>query len=310
MAHISRHLGLDESALLGKSDLKPSAPFRLKTSQGTTAADVRVAACMATQIARLAALAAPVAASPATASDPGRGSPDPARAIRDSILDAGNPWVSLASLLDYCWSRGVPVLHASAFPKGMRRMHGLAARCGSSSAIVLCRQQRHPAWFLFDLAHELGHVTLGHLKDDGALVDAEIRPEFEADAAVAPDDEEKQANAFAVALLWGRRGVRVLAQGRWPNAGSLARQAEQIGRENRVDPGHVVLNYAKSMGKQFWPVAMAALAELDAQADGPALIRERVAALLDWSQLPEDSAEYITRMTGATAPDGDELLLG
>ncbi len=80
---------------------------------------------------------------------------------------------------------------------------------------------------------------------------------------------------------------------RWPNAEGLAKAAVEIGRQSMIDPGHVVLNYAHSMGPSFFPVGQAALKFLDRHGDAVATVRARMAANLDWSRLPEDSSEFL-----------------
>lgn len=111
--------------------------------------------------------------------------------------------------------------------------------------IVRCRRSRHTAWLLFILAHELGHLVLGHVPEDGALLDEHIDKD-------STDSEEEQANAFAVELLTGASGRRFVATGRWPNARALVESARAIGQRQMIDPGHVVLNYAHSMGPSFF----------------------------------------------------------
>ena len=91
-----------------------------------------------------------------------------------------------------------------------------------------------------------------------------------------------------------RRGI---VAGRWPNAEELAKSAQDIGRKSMIDPGHVVLNYAHSMGQSFFPVAQAALKNLDPHDDAVAKVRSKMAGNLDWSRLPEDSSEFLMRVS-------------
>ena len=200
------------------------------------------------------------------------------------------PWVSFEALLDYCWAHGIAVLHVSNFPKNIKRMHGLSARVGGRPVIVLSWAKRHPAWLLFVLAHELGHLALGHVPDESTLVD-------EAVDQASQDDEEKQANAFALEALNGSASTRFAAADRWPRASGLAAEASRIAKEKQIDPGHVVLNYANTMGKNFFAVANAALALLDGLDDASELVRRRLAKHLDWERLPADSSEFVMRMT-------------
>ena len=69
--------------------------------------------------------------------------------------------------------------------------------------------------------------------------------------------------------------------------------AKFIGKEMRIDPGHLVLNYAHAMGERFWPVAIAALKLLEPKRDALKIVRAKMAEHLDWSKLPEDSSEFL-----------------
>jgi hypothetical protein len=148
------------------------------------------------------------------------------------------------------------------------------------------------------VAHELGHLALRHVTEGDALVDEALQ-EPVAQAQLGPTEapEERAANEFAVELLCGRPCVRYQATGRWPDARTLARDALRIGEREAIDPGHVVLNYARNMGS-FYPVANAALNELPSTPTAQEILRERLAKYLDWSALPRESAEYLARLSG------------
>jgi len=67
----------------------------------------------------------------------------------------------------------------------------------------------------------------------------------------------------------------------------------------RIDPGHIVLNYAHTMGNRFRPVANAALALIEPRRDALRILRKQMAEHLDWSSLPEDSSEFLMRVSQA-----------
>lgn len=50
-------------------------------------------------------------------------------------------------------------------------------------------------------------------------------------------------------------------------------------------------------GADFYPVGVAALKVLEPEADAIGLVREKMAERLDWSRLPEDSSEFLLRVT-------------
>ena len=281
---LSRHLGLDLASLQLENEpirLRDFGTCKFKKRSDVSEDDLALARVLATRAAQLAASAVstPAVAIPVNASD-----------IRQQILGDDAQWVGLDELLRYCWSIGLPVLHLDHFPKNAKRPDGFAARVHGRPVIVLCRHAKYSAWLLFILAHELGHLALGHVPDEGTLIDQGLDED-------SVDVEEQQANAFAIELLTGHQNRRVIASGRWPNAEGLASSASEIGRKSMIDPGHVILNYAHSMGSSFFPVSNAALKLLEPNADAVAKVRTVMAENLDWSRLPEDSSEFLMRVT-------------
>jgi IrrE N-terminal-like domain len=280
---LSRHLGLDIKSLQDECApvrLKDFGICKYKKRVGTTEDELLLSRVIATRASQLAAAAVDRAYEPVL----------PACDLRQKILEDA-PWVGFEQLLDYCWSTGIPVLHVNLFPKGAKRPEGFTLRVSGRPVIVLCREETQPSWQLFILAHELGHVAKGHVPENGAVLDEKVDDN-------EPDNEEDEADQFAIELLTGKTGTTIGVSGRWPNAGKLAQISEAFGRRNQVDPGHVVLNYAHSMPESnFYPVARSALKHLFPNADAIGLVRDRLAANLDWDRLPEDSSEFLMRMT-------------
>jgi hypothetical protein len=211
--------------------------------------------------------------------------------IRRAILGQGEPWVRFSNLIDYSWSLSIPVIQLLSCPSA-RRPDGFCARIKGRPVIILCKKSASPAWLLCILAHELAHIALGHIDDDGALIDENVKHNVQ-------DEEETAANAFAVELLTGNAENRFHTSGSWPNATPLADAAKPIAKEMRIDPGHIVLNYAHTMGDTFWPVANAALKLLKPKRDALRIVRAKLAEHLDWSSLPEDSCEFLMRVSQA-----------
>ena len=280
---LSRYLGLnlkslhDSSAALQFNEL---GECKYKKRSGTTENELRLSSVIATHVAKLAAAAVTTTYSGVPA----------ATEIRQYLLESAM-WVSFERLLDYCWSVGIPVVHINAFPKGAKRPEGFTLRAKGRPAIVLCRNEKQPAWQLFILAHELGHIALGHVPENGALFDEKVNDNEQ-------DDEETAADKFAIELLTGDRNTALGTSNQWPNAKNLAQLAIQFGTRNQVDPGHVILNYAHTMGNSFFAVARSALNLITPDANAVEMIRVRLASQLDWSQLPEDSSEFLMRITG------------
>src|SRR5207245_388630 len=68
---------------------------------------------------------------------------------------------------------------------------------GSEPTVIVKEIRDHVAYWMFDIAHELGHVALGHVHDEGLVdVDALIPT-----GDVAHDTQESAANEYALALL-------------------------------------------------------------------------------------------------------------
>jgi hypothetical protein len=217
-------------------------------------------------------------------------------AIRDPILSRQS-YVDLNSVLDFCWSWGIPVVHFSDFPKNQssRKFDGMVAWCDGRPVIVIAKNQRPTAWLLFILAHELGHIAKGHL-DGGSLVDMEIDPESQ-------DSEELEANEFAVELLLGKPDMSYFSLKNL-NATDLTVFASLASKRDRVDPGVVTLNYtwlksleatSREEKNQYWRTAACVLKNLDRDANAPHLMNSYLTSSdrLDWDRLDGDSQDYL-----------------
>jgi transcriptional regulator with XRE-family HTH domain/Zn-dependent peptidase ImmA (M78 family) len=110
--------------------------------------------------------------------------------IREEAKDETDQ-VTLASLLLWMWRRGIPVV-----PLLGRRGFSAAVWSVDGLPVVVLKEARDLAvYWLFDLAHELGHIVLGHVVDS-ALVDVDSpMPHSSADG------EEDAASRFALDLL-------------------------------------------------------------------------------------------------------------
>lgn len=283
---LSRNLGLDLASMQNEAvpvGLRSLGPCKFKKAPTTSEKELAVARALATRVVELISPAVP---------EPRNTLPTSASAIRQSILRAGARWVGLTSLVDYCWSVGLPVLHISAFPPRAKKMMGLASVRSGHHAVVLSKRVKHSAWLVFILSHELGHIVQGHVSRDGVLVDELVDRR-------SRDKEEKAANAFALELLTGNPELRVLPMGLGRSAQALARAALQVGVHEQIDPGHIVLNCAYQMGTDFFALANAALRLLEPHGDAVALVRSRMIAHLDKTKLPEDIYEFIMRVTRA-----------
>ncbi|PSB01539.1 ImmA/IrrE family metallo-endopeptidase [Merismopedia glauca] len=103
-----------------------------------------------------------------------------------------SPQIDLTALLDYCWQQGIAVLHFSHFPPHTRPIEGTIQWHRNRPVIIIGAHHQDSAKLAFILAHELGHLALGHLTE-GMLVEENIDLD-------SPDEAEYCANQFAINL--------------------------------------------------------------------------------------------------------------
>lgn len=218
---------------------------------------------------------------------------DSAAKIRQEIIaESGGVPVNLKNLLAYCWNKGIIVLHICNFPPGAKKMEGLATLLDNRPGIVLCKNHQSPAWMVFLLAHELGHIAKGHVKKGGVLVDEKVTTK-------STDKEEQEANRFAIELLTGNPDMQFSAPF-YPKAEQLADAAISVGRRVKVDPGVVALNYGWHEG--VFPLANAALKIIEASTSAIKLIDDWMKKGLDWKEIPEANRDYLSKVTEAPVP--------
>jgi hypothetical protein len=290
---LSKSLGLDLASL--QNDALPVGfrnlgPCKFKKSATTEESELTTARSVATRVAQIASSAELRPSVPLF---------DSAAQIRKVIFGAGARWIGLSQLADYCWSAGMPVLHITRLPPGSKKMDGLAWVDDGHRAIVVSKKIRFSAWLLFILAHEIGHIAKGHIARGGALVDEEVDRR-------STDQEETEANAFALELLTGLHETKVIAIGSRPTAMALVNAALEAGKTEKIDPGHLILNWAYQSGGDSFAIANAALAMLEpdisasgTRTDGRLILYQYLHAYLDATKLPEESYEFIVRATTA-----------
>ncbi|MGK7875181.1 MAG: ImmA/IrrE family metallo-endopeptidase [Xenococcaceae cyanobacterium] len=292
-AYISRRLNLDVLSLLkpgGTANLKPSCQAKFKTKQGTTTNQLFVAQCMAARIGEMVAYAC---------TQQMKTLPTSAQVVWDEILKTQG-FVNLEGLLNWCWSYGLPVVHFDGFPKakGLHKFHGMAAYFYNRPVIIIGLKDRLSARLLFILAHELGHISQGHVKGT-VLVDEDVLQED-------LDLEEMEANQFATELLLGQPDMMYYTFQKLTGE-KLASYAQYISERDKVDPGVVILNYAwfqanfiktESENPIIWATANKALKIIDKNSDAPKLINSYTRQYLDLERLDEDSQEYLELVMG------------
>lgn len=233
---------------------------RFKLSAKTSEDDVAVAVALAKSASRIALGSMPSDYNSLPAS---------AAQIRERILSSGAPWVGLTQILDACWSNGIPVLHLASPLLGKKKMDGIAMSIKGRPSIVLSNVRKH-GFLLFHLAHELGHIALGHLSENGAIVDDEIK-NHESD--VGRNAQEIEADRFAIELLTGNADTR-LTLPRLVQAAQLAETAIRFGQDRKIDPTHAVLNVAHNNPK-IYPLCVSAVKTISGAMTDQEIVRER-----------------------------------
>ncbi|MEO1172265.1 MAG: hypothetical protein AAFX94_09455, partial [Myxococcota bacterium] len=233
-AMLSRGTGLPIDYILGDRSGYELPEARFKRAKEAQPSEFETAVLFGSALARsiAAACEAPYAPLPRDAS-----------ALRASILESGAPWVDLQRLVDTCWKSGVPVVHlpkARLPTRAQRKMEGMALFTPEGRPVIVLTSARRDPFLLFDLAHEVGHVALGHVTPDSPLlVDEQIPGGADTDL----EADELDANRYAIGVLAGGKAFK---SERLLRGDLLAAEAARVGREFQVDPGHLVLNYAET----------------------------------------------------------------
>ena len=292
---LSRMFGLRLSDLLKvipEVSFDVPAGAKYKRSQRLDTHDLEGATSLVHSIAKMVATAVPVPFAP-IADDP--------MAIRDEILSRLANRVSLMSVVGFLWECGIPTIHLSEMPAGLKKMDGLCLKIEERPVVILCKQTAYQAWLLFIIAHELAHIALGHVEPNEILVDYAVG---EGSYLMADEDpEEMAADEFALGLLNGEPGVHYTSV-QLANSAQLAAAALKHQEQHRVDAGHVILNFGHY--NDAWPIAQAALKRLD-KGNAPEVVNAFLFHNLSMNSLPRASMEYLLKVTGMVSPE-DALL--
>jgi hypothetical protein len=217
--------------------------------------------------------------------------------LRELILRSGRPYVDLVDLLSLAWSSGVPVGHLRIFPWPQKRMAAMTVGVKDRWVVLLGKDARYPAPISFYLAHELGHIALGHLSADRVIVDLE---EVQGSSMDIDDVEERAADEFAMALLTGEPHPVVLpAVSGAASPRELARVALAAAEELQIEPGTLAQSFGYSTGD--WATATGSLRYIYSK---PAPVWGHVNRIarrqLSFEALPPDAAEFLETVLGQT----------
>lgn len=287
---LARKLGLDPTSLLDNDEPRwfwnDTAKF--KNFRGDIDRDQPAINSFGTSIARLLLQSTPVGVGLAGQT---------AQTLRQAILrNTGS--VQLVDLISLLWAVGIPVIHLRVYPLSAKRMCAMAVRTGDRYSILLARDSSLPSSTAFHLAHEIGHIVLGHLDVNGAIVDMEDPGGDDA----GRDEEELAADAFALELMTGEPKLAVMPAANYFTAQSLAKDAINAAPHVLIEPGMLVLCFGYSTKR--WDVANAALKIIYSS---PTPVWQEVNRVahdqLDWSSLPEDASFYLKAILGGSRDD-------
>jgi hypothetical protein len=283
-AYVCARLGFNLASLMDERHplaLCPQPGVKFKKAAGVTEAEVCQATHYALGVART--VASSLLETPASLV------PSP-RELRERLLvDAKQPWIGLRDILNASWGLGIPVIHVTKVPAGVKKPDALATMIGDRPVIVVLSARKSPAWIAFMVAHELGHIHHGHVRSGQTLVDEKFDTHD-------GDRDESQANEFASQLLTGQTDLGLHSHHRL-NAFELAASTRVFAARYRVAPGVAALNYAFTTG--FWPVANGALRYLEGKENASAEMKDVADAHLSKADLSDDARDYIARATGA-----------
>jgi hypothetical protein len=287
VALIHRHTGLALPELMsgqGKWLPQPQT-VRYKKSVNHTEVEVKVALQLVQKAAETAASAMDDSAKPWIQTFP------TAAELHATLKARGSKdWVGLEDLITWCWENGILVLHVNNFPSKAKKPEGLAFRTASGRPVILlCKNTKKPAWQIFIVAHELGHLAEGHVEAGSMIVDAEV--------VSSEDADEVAANAFAIRLLTGTDQLKLdTQQEMYPK--SLALYAKAVANSKQVSPGVVVMNWGfQSKQPKKWGTANGALGTLEGDT-ALDFIRDQLAKNLAWDELDGEASDWLQRMVG------------
>jgi hypothetical protein len=254
-----------------------SVALRYKLPERKTEDDVNIATLLAARLADLAGSAKPQ-------------EPFIAEAFTEAAIRNALQLVNFESLADYCWQHGLPVLPLLHLPRGAKKPDALVIKTPNRPVILIAKNVSHSAWALFILAHEIGHIACGHLKENELVED--IKVNWKGSSAL-----EKEADLFALRIIFGDDDVRTEGDARITPE-MLAVWAKRTEEQESVDAGALILNYGFTNNN--YPLANLALKALD---DGSAKPLEILARHVrtksnDWV-LSDQESFMLLSITGA-----------
>lgn len=215
--------------------------------------------------------------------------------LREAILGSGS-LVNINELLVVAWGFGVPVIQMRLAPLSQKRMHAMTAAIHGRCAILLAREASYLAPVTFTVAHELGHLMLGHLDHGESIVDIENPLE----SAELGDDEEVAADQYALELLTGTPSPAIVTTLETFSATELAAAVRHQGPQLGIDPGVLAMcvgHSTKAWAKAYGALKIIPPGERNVSAD----INQLAESQIRWHQITDDSQDYLRIVMGISA---------
>lgn len=223
--------------------------------------------------------------------------PNRADELSKAATEDGQRLLGFDALLRLCWDHGIPVIPLPNLPVGVRKMDGAALQLGDRPVIVIAKKKSSRAWLSFILAHEIGHIALGHLKPGSTIVDISLQEGATYAADDQNDKQEADADAFALEAMGGDAVESEV--GKWAEQMApvdLAVKARVAAKVYRIEPGHFILRHA--FINRRWPDAVTALRFLSEDFNPESALLGEFDRRLDMEAVSDDMQDLVTQITG------------
>lgn len=279
-------------SLVSLQSQKPQPAFRSTTQRFKTvhpegSSQLAVAASIGHGLAQL--LASSCASTPLQP-------PVDADTLRKDLLK-NNEAVTLDALCEWLWTAGIPVVHVTGWPDGLRRPDAMCVRASGRPVVIVVRKETALAKLAYLIAHEAGHIMNGHLSCDenAVLVDDTLSVDSQQSFF---DQDEKQADAYAMTLLGGSALFASSKKLVGPDYSEMSLAAAALGEAQKVklDAGQVILSWARLT--EDWKLANLALRFLKTTEIAPVVINDVAKRHMNFEMLPNDGLDHIFKLTG------------
>lgn len=193
--------------------------------------------------------------------------------------------IELDTMLDYLWESGIPVLYISQFPKKTKKMTAVSIMIDERPVIILSKSHKYPSWYLFELAHEIGHIALGHLKKEGIILDENLDMS-------SNNPMEKEADEFALSILEGK-DLKSYFPAKM-NPSGLHGLAIGLSNKLKVNPGFIILSYAKHVND--YAIGNAALRLLAEEISPPEYFLKKIDKHLNSTKANKEKVEFLRKL--------------